>query len=1249
MTANNLNTAPVVAENGVVISNNDNTILGNPFYGYETNNDKKTRGVQQSDSVGETYINWQESNNFNIQDVIDNVLPLVLSQNPSDIPNIRLMCVPGVYDDNRGSHIERPLLCIPYTDKVQQAYRQVYGDETNSDNNKGVVLVEVDGRPEKFLVIGCTGYDDQNRQLAAFNNLRSNPDYRQALNDARQKNTKNPVIIPNIEYTFTKQGLTAGRVESTQGESRPISDLLANSESNPQHLNVESLGLGYVDANGTVVINDMPIQSDAQTKAMSDEAKQAKAGQYYLLVPNGKGYSKIFIEPPVLKPYSENGGKNKDAYHKSLKETMKTAIEAVRQSQPKHAKTLLSKFLYLYGDVKFDFGDSSNPVITITKQDGTVVVLNGQDLDKDFETLCNTGVRLLLSGSSQIKNQLIVSGLLTTDAKSLVCYNKTFAVKPIRQTQNSQPSSQSQQQNQNNQASTSARHTVKINGVEYQSDDTNFSNVTNPEIKNLCIIALRIQQNELNPIDKQEFPNMYKVDDDVYVLDDNLGLQKATEEQKKQVIEFLTKQTAEQSVPSTSTSSTDNNNQGSDPNNGFDSSQQGVNSNNAPVDVQQLRTKSAQILRDRNQGHKGKAVTTIAGLLVGDTPQTAKVGNTDVSWSETPGALPATQVGNIMDAFFRLCFQSDAVEFHSAAKQQRLATYFPNLTEDNLQKIYKRAMTMKGELMPDGEDNYEVIADELWLETTIPVDVNGEQRALLVQGKPDLIIRNKKTGKYIIADFKTKYNKDVTGSNSGNFNNNEYDAKTKLKYWYQLQLYRKALEDMGCQVENTRLIISGVNYSRAFNMDSYNKEGIYLPDGTFKPVAYDPKDNKHRRPLTPYYDNALNATTSDGAHPFNNAANQSTKGKDDAGVHYQPKPLEGDSTLAAQINDSNGNGVLYDTISNRPAEVQVGLAQTHMATELCNGQTVNNEMVLTAQILQDWDIEIPKKPYVAPKPRLNDRQLRKKLKTNGNLTNNIDIVQILNTALQFSNSTESLNTVAGITQALKVLLQFTADGKHINQEIIDTIKTNKKLPDFLTDVLRNLQFNDDNIHSILVQLSKLPEINVNIDNNGSETSENKNEQYQNVLRSSNYTLTIDGDTWTINNRPFKMTDDGLVPINDVPDDFIAKLQQSCPSIPIRKQSDVSNNTEITLTQKQQELADKGKNLQTVQIITSLIEYIKGQNQKDPSCFEWINSKQGELILKGWLQDNFPDYLESRNRIQQNKWLQQVKNKLDCFK
>lgn len=1245
MTANNLNTAPVVAENGVVISNNDNTILGNPFYGYETNNDKKTRGVQQQGSVGETYINWQESNNFNIQDVIDNVLPLVLSQNPSDIPNIRLMCVPGVYDDNRGFHIERPLLCIPYTNKVQQAYQQVYGDKTDSDNNKGVVLVDVDGKPEKFLVIGCTGYDDQNRQLVAFNNLRNDPNYLQALNEARQKNTKNPVIIPNIEYTFTNQGLTAGRVESTQGESRPISELLDNDESNPQQLHVNSLGLGYVDANGTVVINDMPIQNDAQTKAMSDEAKQAKAGQYYLLVPNGKGYSKIFIEPPVLKPYSENDGKNKDAYHKSLKETMKTAIEAVQQFHPKYAKILLSKFLYLYGDVKVDFGDTSNPVITITKADGTIVVLNGQDIDEDFKNLCETGIRLTFDIPSSIKNQLLQSGLLTTNAKSLVCYNKTFAVKPIRQTQNSQQSSQNQQQSQTSQTSSSSETTITINGTQYTTQNGTFNHIQDSDLKNLCECALYIQNKELKPVDTQKYSNIFMYKDRYYTLD-NGNLRKSTDEEIKKVIEFSANQAATQSISSASTEN-NNNNQQSDNDTGFDSSQRGVNSINAPIDVQTLRNKSAQIERDRANGHRGKAVTTVAGLLVGETHQKAYVGNTEVKWSETPGALPATQVGNIMDSFCRLFFQSDALEFHNAAKHSELANFFPNITEDNLQKIYNRFTQIKNDLMPDGENNYEVISDELWLETTIPVQDGDTQKALLVHGKPDLIIRNKKTGKYVIIDFKTKYTNDINDKTSGNFKNNTFDAKTKLKYWYQLQLYKKALEDMGCQVESTQLLISGVNYSRNFDIDAYNNDCIYTSDGECKTVAYAPNDTGHKHPLTPYYNNALSATTSDGSSPFNNDANRSTKSKNSTTVHYKPVPLEGDSTTISQVNDDKGNGILWNTITDSPAEVQVGNAQPHTASELCENQSVNTDLVLEAQVLRDNDIEVPQKPYAKSKPKYDIRQMSKELRKNGDLTNTSDIVPILQLALGYKNSTETLQTVNGVTEALTTLLQFKlADGTYINQSLIAWIKEHKQFPEKLTQCLKCLKFSDDDIHNILLSIAKIPEINVSIDSGNSETLVDK---YQNILAASNYTVSIDGNIWTINNRRFELTNEGFVAQND-DSEFIQKLKQNCPNINIITSSTSSNNSEISLTDTQQKYAEKGKALDVTnsRIIQDVLNYLKQQNQTDPEAYKWINSPESICILAGWIQDNFPNAFNLNSRLVP-QCINQIKNKIPCFK
>ena len=1239
LTADALNTAPVVADNGVVISTNDNTILGNPFYGYESNNGRKTRGVQSRGSVGETYINWQDEQGYNIQDVIDNVLPLVLSLDSADIPNIRLMCVPAVYDKDGNSQTERPLLCIPYTDKIQRAYRQVYGDETEANNNKGVMTVDVDGKPEKFLIIGCAGYDNNNRQLGALNKLRSDPKYVRALEDARQSNSKNPVIIPNIEYTFTKQGLTAGRMETVPGLLTSTASLLHEEESNPQHLQVASLGLCYVDANGNMVGSGIDLQVDPQTKSMRDDTKTKRAGQYYLLVPNGKSYSKILLNPPILQPYTTiDADIYKSDYHDNLKNCLREVFKNLQESNIKNAKQLLSEYIYLNGDVKFDFGDDSTHVITITRPGGSVVVLNGEDIDSDFRALCVTGVRISMPRTSKMRTALLESGLLCAKAVSLNCFNKTFAIKPVGQTQSTQQqTSQTQSQRQTSSARTTTK--VKVNGVEYTQNNQNVFS-TNTDVNNLCNIALQIRQKKLSCVDSSQFSNYYEKEGNIYVLEES-GLRKATAQEVRNIKDWKAKQQADQAVSTINTNTTISSTSQSDPNTGFDSSQQGVNSNNAPVDVKALRQKSDQIQRNRDSGSKGLAVTTVAGLLLGNKPERAKVGNIDVEWSATPGALPATQVGNIMDVFFRLCFQSDVEAFHNAARHGRLNMYFPNISEECLKIIYNRAMQLKRDLMPDGEDNYEVIADELWLETTVPVQVGETQKALLVHGKPDLIIRNKITGKYIIADFKTKYANDVDSDTSGNFKNTDYDKKTQLKYWYQLQLYKKALEDMGCQVENTRLIVSGVNYSRAFNVNAYNQIGIYTSDGTFMPASTETASGETS--LTPFYDNALNAKTSTGEQPFNNAANQSTA-KKNQGIHYKPKPLEDDSYVADQINSANGYGVLVDSITDEVVPVRVGRARVHIANSLVEGQSVNAEMVLDEQILIDNDIKTPERDYKKPQVRQDLRRLRHKIKNCRDLSK-ANLVEILNTALAYSNSTENLSSVEGVIQGLTTILKFKDEESYLHQDVITYIKDHKTFPEFLNKFFKNIKFSDDDIHKILTRIAQLDVINVDVSSSNSGAIADK---YKNELESSNYTVDIDGNTWTINGRIFTMTDNGLV-ANNSDDAFIKKLKAQITGITIISKNSATTNDNINLSPQQQQYLQQGAKLNDNNLVAELIGFIKNENQQNSTDYGWINHEQSNNILKGWLDDNFPDWKELKKGVARTKFIMNIKKKLECFK
>ncbi len=808
---------------------------------------------------------------------------------------------------------------------------------------------------------------------------------------------------------------------------------------------------------------------------------------------------------------------------------------------------------------------------------------------------------------------------------------------------------------------------VKVDGSEYtQRTDGTFD--SDPEINQMCECALRISQNILQPLQQTALKDVevYEYKKKYYKMTDR-GLQPLSELEEHWVKNDLIRQQAERSRRHNPTETREN--QATDNSLGLDSSQLGVNSENPPLDVEALRRKSEEIRLNRNKGVKGVSVPRVAGILNGDYNQPKaevkyrsffrlffqkdnEVNGREVTFDNTPAALPATQVGNIIDAFSRLFFQKDKQEFHIAAANKDLHKYFPNISEDELQKLYKDMQMVKDNLRlnpKDGiiydEDDFEVIADELWLETQIPVQVGDEKRSLLVQGKPDLILRNKKTGKFMIADFKSKYF-NPSNPNGGRFGDSKYDNKTKAKYWYQLQLYKKAIEDLGGEVESTHIILTGVNYSRNFNESAYNYEGMYNSNGEFKPASSRSLFNSGG---THFYDDALNAATPEGDHPFDNAANRRDR-KSGKKVHYKPVPVEVEnSNIVNDINNNNGLGALVDSKTGEYVEVSLLSPLAYSDASLKAGQrNLNGDLLLTSESLTRSGITIPTNPYVKPKKptEISDVTARQYLKEKGDIMQTKNVVELFRMALIYSRSNKDMTSMDGMYGILKTLITFNPDGKHVNDDLVAIIKRDKKFPDALNNALKSLHFSDDDIQTILKKVCALPEVGVTIESTENQSSGSKAEKYKNAIKKK-LSLRIEGNVWTIDEVKFEFTGDGLRCDSSVDKTLINQLRGMKINVIV---TDTQNNgskpsIDMELSGPLRELADKGRG-KTIDsgLMKIVIDYIQDQRKDNPDIFKWIDSTERGNIIKGLVSD----IKSAKSGLNNSSILKKVKRKLECY-
>ena len=793
----------------------------------------------------------------------------------------------------------------------------------------------------------------------------------------------------------------------------------------------------------------------------------------------------------------------------------------------------------------------------------------------------------------------------------------------------------------------------------------------------MCECALAISQNLIQPLELTTafLSDVYEYKNKYYQMTLS-GLQPVGELLGRMIKNDLIRQQAEQARQRASTETREN--QATDDNPGFDSSQLGANSENPPLDVEALRRKSAEIALARGKGVRGTAVTQAAGLLNGEYNQPKaevngrkiefffrlfsqkdkkEVKDREITFNDTPASLPAIHVSNIINSFSRLFFQKDKQEFHIAAANKNLHKYFPNISEDQLQALYKNMQRLKKDLrhafvnkqyVEFDEDDFEVIADELWLETSIPVQVGDEKRSMLVQGKPDLIIRNKKTGKFTIVDFKTKYF-NPTDPNKGRFKDNKYDKKTQAKYWYQLQLYKKAIEDLGGEVDDTLIMMTGVNYSRNFDEDAYNYEGMYNSRGEFKPASSRSLFNSGG---VHFYDDALNARTADGDRPFDNAANRRDK-RSGKKVHYMPARVEVENSSIVDDINPNGRGALMDSKTNEYVEVSLTSPTLYGEDELNSGQKLNEDLLLTSEALTSSNITIPTKPYVEPQQPVDTADMaRDYLRDKGDLMQTKNVTELFRMALAYSRSRNTMTSIDGMYDVLRTLSTFNPDGKgYVNQDLITIIKRDKKFPDALIKSMKLLHFSDNNIQTLLEKVCKLPEIGVTLGNTESPTD--IEQRYRKELEYLCISCTVEGKKWILYRQfEFEFTGDGLRCLfdpNKVSDGMftVQYLRKHGLNIIVDSTQDNNSDTKVDmeLSGPLRDLAEKGRDEMINEgTMNKIADYIKAQRANDPEKFKWIDSTEWENIITGLVTDIQKAHPGKRDVI----IIEKVKKKLECY-
>lgn len=1101
-----------VSENG--LPKDPDTMLGNTCFGYKTDTDAKVpRGTEVQDSIGDSYNKWQESKGFNIQDVIDKVLPLVLN---SSNPEVRCMYSKDVYDSYESDdHNERPLLVIPYSEDVQKAYERVYGSA--NDTNVGVIEAYENGQSKKFLVIGLLGYDNDNVQQTAFNKVRAS-NHKDTVSkqrgNVRDENAN--IVITDDAYTITDIGLTTGKVEKSS-DINDVNKLFESKESNPMDIDKKDVSIGYYDTEGNVIIIGSTKNSPALLSGIKLKSTQSeKSGNYVLLTPNGKGMSKIFIEPPTLDHLDLSQVDN--AYINSLKNAITQILSSCNNASLddknvfENIKSQLQKYFFCKGEVTVSITNDG----IVVKQGDKIEVIKS-NTSNPLEVLAKFPIRLTINKDIDIEG-MISSGVIRSDATNLCTFNKTFAVK----SKNKKTKSKSGQKSGSSRRKKTQNNRIFCNGKYYTKTDDGYKdisgNAVDEDTKNLIdfqLLMLDPNQTDAVQINDTNYSTVYEYKGNLYVWKDG----KASEAEDSlvgAVREYQQTQATQQQIennPPESTQTppepkTDNlsNSQG------FQGAQGGVgsqptgsidnNGNTTVMDKLKANSDAIQTRRDQQKERKISnntiAVTAVKSLYKEEPPITTtdSSGNTSVmSFDQTPLATVTSFRGNVMDMILRDFFANKITQEQIDAG---LDSIYPNIDNDSIKEFLNTLKTEnddKTSLLHGllNKDDYEIITSEFWLSTQIPVNKNGEMMWLPVEGKPDLIARNKKTGKFVVIDFKTKTSKGLSQEDEANYNR-------------QLDLYCNAIKDVGGQIEKSGLLVATVDLNTNFSASDYDKSSPYIDRNN--------ECKEHKDTATKTQNAVTKIINAQGEQIEKKAfSNQKfTNSRKDNPVHYNFRK----ATEKEKQQNSELSWVMVEDHDKEAEDVKIKCSRI---------ATIKDKQTLT--VFNDSTLEFNDLPAIyqemltSTSPQTNNsrtfnkKDLLKFLKVDNRILKLSEDFSncIAKSVVYFTSIGQNVNpnTVDGMVTILSTLLELSS-----NADLLNDLTRNNVQNIFIQN-LEDYGFNNAGIQTILNSLKdnipSLKNANLNISSSDVNSVKTTLDRYKNLLA-----YTFRNATFKINNN-----------------------------------------------------------------------------------------------------------------------------------
>lgn len=854
-------------------------MLGNTMYGYDVKaleedaKEVERTGRNPNDKMSR-FFNWFKTANIKLQEIIDNELRDIIKAN-SKLEILYVNPQANATDDAALNDFS--LLSVEYTDAVKKVHNEDRG---------GVITAG----GKQYLIVGTMGFDR--------NNSAQGDTYRSILYQGKKNRYKYFTENPSERFYVDPSGhteveqITSGRIVremlgDTETKTRPITELLSDSNRNPKGLKLQDLKWGIMFEDGLHYANVSP-----RNTVYPPRDTLSNLGAVFLLTEAANGnYIPVAIRPTMLSDLQ-------DGALKTQLNNLFNELSSTKHSDRLGAINQLVKLLNIKEEGDNILIGMKDKATVSTVKNGTVLrTFNLKDANFSRMDLINAIFELnprvnitlsTLSDPVQLR-MYAEAGALNTDIAKLGTSNASYTVysmdangnpiktKPI---ENRDPSTEAN--SDLNKADYKKKHSVYYRGSQYREKngkwyDTNWKEVTDPILLSQIKWTSYIRVNDLTPnlVGNDMFGNK---NNKYYIINSNstnakvikvlsngivaelnindsrviiekvqnrdiqVAREKAAKEEKERLmhiensmdynnVEAIGEGEDVTEVNEISGANLTEEQIIAQGNGDFqlDSKPQPTDTElKAQAMVDRITTDTHSITLDSKRGiytdSTGKEYARVTSVI-----QATK--GAERFDSNSPWAVPSTNIGTGVDNFVRDFFAN------KLGNVDNLNERYPNADITQLKSFLKQLEGLKEKFDKAG---LTVVPRDVTVTGEVEVtDTNGKKYKLAVAGTLDLLAYDKE-GNFYIFDMKT--------------NRSVPNEKKVAKWDKQLSLYKQFLETKyGISVKGTSIIPIEVKYPIPKGWG--NGKTVYRADEKTNQLYYQTEDNSGAlTSSTPYRD-----------------------------------------------------------------------------------------------------------------------------------------------------------------------------------------------------------------------------------------------------------------------------------------------------------------------------------------------------------------------------------------------------------